>query len=1031
MLVYLIIAARNNRAASGALVHMLCALAYHYGVMATKTIQDLVREFTDNEQAIKQYNETDTRRLLIDPFFTALGWDVGAEKGLHESQRDVRLEVRQKVAGRTKLADYCFYAHGKKAFYVEAKKPGVNIKEDPAPALQTRRYGWSAKLPIGILTDFEELAIYDCRVRPSQTDGPQIAQYKYYTYREYLDKWDEISGLISKEAVRGGSLSEFENKKRKGDISFDEDFLRAIEGWREVLARHIALRNDDTSEENLNFAVQKIIDRIIFLRICEDRGIEEYKTLARAANKENVYQNLVKIFEQADQKYNSGLFHFQQEKERPEHPDSITRPLKIDDGALRKIIKELYYPQSPYEFSVVSSHVLGSIYERFLGKVIEFKEDAKRAKVDLRPEVRKAGGVYYTPEYIVDYIVQNTVGSLLSDKTPEQVEQIKILDPACGSGSFLISVYQYLLDWHLNYYRTHDPEKWSKGAQARIFGAADEEAQLTLQERKRILLNNVHGVDIDRNAVEVSKLSLLLKVLEYERLEVSQEALWRERVLPDLYQNIKCGNSLVGVDVFMDFGNTEAEMKRVNPFDWRREFKGIMAAGGFDCVVGNPPYIQLQKFKGEAIQGMMAEAGYQAHHSMGDIYALFYEQGIRLLRAGGLLGYITSNKWMRAGYGEPLRRFLAERTNPLQLLDFSGAKLFAEATVDCNILVLKKAANKHACQAHTFSKQIASTHDIAAQFAAQYVRLTKLDAAVWIIADEKNLALKEKIERIGTPLGEWGMSIYRGALTGYNPAFIIDEQKRAQILANCADEEERQRSTELIKPLLRGRDIARYHENWAGLYLIATFPALKININHYPAIKAHLLTFTKKRLDQSGKTGSRKKTNGKWFETQDTIAYYEEFEKEKITYSEIVQKPQFFYDTNRYYTEATGFLITGKNIKYLCGILNSKASNYLFKTFYAGGGLGETGYRYKKKFFVNLPLPPITAQNKTQATELEHAVEQMLAAQQKHSGATTETPKMMYRRQIESLDDKIDKMAYQLYQLDQDEIAIIEAGGVR
>jgi type I restriction-modification system DNA methylase subunit len=311
-----------------------------------------------------------------------------------------------------------------------------------------------------------------------------------------------------------------------------------------LLAENIAKRNLNLSEAELNFAIQMIIDRIIFLRICEDRGIENYEELKNITKQENIYSNLVNIFEKADDKYNSGLFHFKNEKDRIESPDQITPTLNIDDKVLKNIIKSLYYPDCPYELSVISSDVLGNVYERFLGKVITLSKTHK-ANIDLKPEVKKAGGVYYTPNYVVEYIVKNTIGESIADKTPSQVKKIKILDPACGSGSFLIEAYQFLLDWHLNYYTTNETDKWLKGKTRKLFKSKTG-LQLTLSERKNILLNNVFGVDIDKNAVEVTKLSLLLKVLEYEGQEIQQKTLFQERILPDLYRNIKCGNSLIG-----------------------------------------------------------------------------------------------------------------------------------------------------------------------------------------------------------------------------------------------------------------------------------------------------------------------------------------------------------------------------------------------------------------------------------------------------------------------------------------------------
>src|SRR3989339_180618 len=400
-------------------------------------IVGLVGRFENNREAYRSgtYNETQLRREFVDPFFKILGWDVNNEKGYAEAYKDVIHEDSIKVGGLTKAPDYCFRIGGTRKFFVETKKPSVNLKDDISPAFQLRRYAWSAKLPLSILTDFEELAVYDCRVKPNKTDKASTARIMYVgNWVEFTQHWEEIASIFSREAVLKGSFDRYaeSSKAKKGTAEVDTAFLREIESWRDALARNLALRNPELSQRDLNFAVQRTIDRIIFLRICEDRGIERYGQLMALQNGDRMYARLCELFYRADERYNSGLFHFQKEKDRSESPDTLTPNLDIDDGALKDIIKNLYYPDSPYEFSVLSADILGQVYEQFLGKVIRLTP-GHRAVVEEKPEVKKAGGVYYTPTYIVDYIVKQTVGKLLEDKTPKQVSKIKILDPACGS----------------------------------------------------------------------------------------------------------------------------------------------------------------------------------------------------------------------------------------------------------------------------------------------------------------------------------------------------------------------------------------------------------------------------------------------------------------------------------------------------------------------------------------------------------------------------------------------------------------------
>ena len=431
---------------------------------APKEIVDLVEKFERNllEYKSSTYNEAQTRQEFINPFFKALCWDMDNEQGFSESYKEVIHEASLKVGSTTKAPDYGFRVGTTIKFLVEAKKPSVNLQENPEPAYQLRSYAWNAKLPISILTDFEEFAIYDCRYPPKKTDKADTALLRYFKYDEYLTRWDEIANVFSKKAILQGSFDRYAeaNKSKKGIKEVDAAFLDEITSWRESLAHNIALRNMDLSIESLNSCVQSTIDRIVFLRICEDRGIEKYEQLQKIASGENVYAGLCDLFKHADDRYNSGLFHFKKEPGR-EYPDLLALDLKIDDKILKDITSSLY-PPSPYNFAVISPEILGQVYEQFLGKVIRLT-DGHRAKIEDKPEVKKAGGIKYTPAYIVQYIVNGTLGPLLKGKTPIEIAVISVLDPACGSGSFLLVAYKYLLDWHLDWYIKNLAPELDKG----------------------------------------------------------------------------------------------------------------------------------------------------------------------------------------------------------------------------------------------------------------------------------------------------------------------------------------------------------------------------------------------------------------------------------------------------------------------------------------------------------------------------------------------------------------------------------------
>ncbi|HRR88996.1 MAG TPA: Eco57I restriction-modification methylase domain-containing protein, partial [Methanoculleus sp.] len=813
-------------------------------VACPDAIRLLVERFDYHRQAYHrgQYNETQLRREFIDPFFRALGWDVDNQKGHSEAYKEVAHEDPIRIRGQTNFLDYSFRIGGVRKFIVEAKKPSVKIRDDTESALQLRRYAWNAGLKLSILTNFEEFAVYDCTKPIRKGDTAGTARIGYITYREYPEQWGWIAKIFSRECILKGAFDKFADSEtdKKGTMGVDEAFLADIEAWRDILARNIALRNPEIAVDELNLAVQRTIDRIIFLRICEDRGIEPYGTLQELLSGDRVYQRLCDLFRHADDRYNSGLFHFEEEPGRNEPPDTLTLSLAIDDDVLKTIIRRLYYPESPYEFSAIPAEILGQIYEQFLGKVIRLTE-GHRAKVEEKPEVRKAGGVFYTPTYIVDYIVRQTVGEVVRGKTPKEVSDITILDPACGSGSFLLGAYQFLLNWHRDWYIEHlvpvIKEKGAtssevrallpparEGAQRRgrrgasgqhlpIYKAANgtdsrvrSDWRLTTAERKRILLNNIYGVDIDQQAVEVTKLSLLLKVLEDESEETvsRQLTLFAERALPSLHDNIKCGNSLVGSDIYDNLAVLPGieERKRINAFDWEREFAGVMQRGGFDVVIGNPPYVRQETLGHEFKE--YAKQHYAVYHGVADLYTYFIEKGVSLLRPGGQFGYIVANKWLRANYGKPLRRWLKERRIE-EIVDFGDLPVFQGVTTyPCIIRV------SHGTPRETFPVTEVASLDFSdlseyVRESSFLVRQDDLDEEGWSLVDEQTGALLKKILGAGVPLGEYVQGkIYRGVLTGLNKAFVIDAETRDRLIA------EDPRSAEVIKPFLAGRDVKRY-----------------------------------------------------------------------------------------------------------------------------------------------------------------------------------------------------------------------------
>jgi len=985
-------------------------------------LQDLVDRFHRNHNAYRssEYNETQVRREFIDPLFKLLGWDVDNEQGYAEAYKDVVHEDAIKIGGATKAPDYSFRIGGSRKFFVEAKKPSVDIKHDIHPAYQLRRYAWSAKLPLSILTDFEEFSVYDCNNRPVKNDKASTGRIKYIRYDEYLDRWDELAETFSRDAILKGAFDRYatSTKKKRGTAEVDDAFLQDIEGWRDLLARNIALRNENLSQRELNFAVQRTIDRIIFLRICEDRGIENYGQLRGLLNGSHIYGRLLNLYYRADEKYNSGLFHFEDEGGRADSADELTPHLEIDDKALKAIIGNLYYPDSPYEFSVLPADILGQVYEQFLGKVIRLTP-GHRAKVEEKPEVRKAGGVHYTPTYIVNYIVEQTVGELLEKSTPKKASGLRILDPACGSGSFLIGAYQYLLDWHRDWYVDHGPEKHTDV----LYQGQAGDWRLTTAEKKHILLNNIYGVDIDAQAVEVTKLSLLLKVLEAENSETLGKNLnlFRQRALPSLDNNIKCGNSLIAPDFYdgqqlglMD----EEELYRINVFDWTSEFSSVTENGGFDAVIGNPPYVRqemLSEFK------EYFKSHYQVYHGYADLYSYFIEQGLALLQDNGLFGYIVANKWMRANYGEPLRKFLQDYAIQ-EIIDFGDLPVFEHAsTYPCILLISKDGADTRFDGVNVDDLSFSSLPKYVEQNKFP-VQQDKLLAGGWTLIDTKSQDLLEKLQHTGIPLGKYvNKEIYYGIKTGLNAAFVISQEERDQLVSQDAN------SAEIIKPFLAGRDIKRYEPPQAKHHLIL-FPKgwtnqhCPNNVNQwkwlqeqYPAIAAHLKPFeerAKKRYDQGEY----------WWELR-ACEYYDAFEKPKMLLPDISLRGNFTLDgEGKYYCVNTAYIMSNSE-KYLLGILNSKLITFFYSNYaasYRGGYL-----RFIYQYLIDLPIVQFEKSSQ-EYTLLENLASQMLELHSRLRDAATDQERTVLLRRITATDREIDRLVYDLYDLTEDEVRIVE-----
>ena len=965
-------------------------------------IANLVDEFKEHEQyyTSSQFDEANAKVKFISKFFKILGWDVDNDEGSDPRFADVEFEASITINGKHKAPDYCFRFWGEKKFFVEAKAPHENIENNAEHAFQLKRYTWSAQLPLGILTDFEEFSIYEPKVTPRKTHDTSIDRIGYIKYTDYVENWEEIYNLFSKEAVRKGKFDNFVKNihgDRRGTETVNSEFLKTIEDWRLILARNLALRNRELNVEELNFAVQLIIDRIIFLRIAEDRGIEKYgqleKLLDLAENRRDicpVYEGFIGLCRTADAKYNSGLFHFTEEEGINLDADTLTPGLHVDDVTLKKIIKGLYYPDCPYEFSMISTEILGNIYEQFLGKVIRLT-DGHQAKVEDKPLVKKAGGVYYTPQYIVDYIVDNTIGELLKGKTPNKVSKLRFVDPACGSGSFLLGAYQKLLDWHVDYYS--DLEKPPKDV---IYIGKDGIPRLTIQEKKRILVNNIYGVDIDSQAVEVTKLSLLLKVLEDENKDVleAQQKLIQERALPYLGDNIRCGNSLISPnDIDFREMSTE-EILDINPFEWTEQFSEIFENGGFDAVIGNPPYVNIQHIPSN--QKQILKSIYESAQGRFDLYVLFIEKAINLLKKGGLHGFIVPDKLCNQKYATNIRNMMLN-VNLEKIVDLRDVKVFRRASVNNVIYILKNDSASKKLEIFKTTREdvekkiLENNHFIIKQefFSNIPFNMFRLDYR------SEFKPIIDKVNNDSIKLKEICYCVY-----GFQPGNL----ERFTFNINENPERKNDYPVEVIKKFIRGRNVKPYYIDFSGDYVFYLPEEL-----HRPAFK-------------------------------------ELFENPKIVISEISKNIEATYDDNKFYgnekvihvlpwkfmdlvdentIRRRGIQFDENNIKnseeyclkFILPLLNSKLMQFYFKIT-----LSDDINVYPD----NAKELPVLITNKENKKIIMDYCDRMLELNERLSRCNTPYLQKIFKMQIDKINEGINKLIYGLYNLTEDEIKIIE-----
>jgi adenine-specific DNA-methyltransferase len=1019
---------------------------------AQRIIHGLVDDFQQgfSQFTHSSYSEASVRQDFLDKFFDALGWDVYHDIQKNPFYQEVKIERSQKQlqSKAQKRADYSFciqpdYKNPK--FFVEAKKPARNLRNSD-DYFQTIRYGWNAGTGISILTDFEEFHIIDCRFEPdiNEVFNAKHEIINYTNYKDY-DTFSKIYWLFSREAVEAGNIEKYVAdlpKPRGGSRqatlfggrykSIDESFLEYIDEVREKLAIAFKKNNPSLDSELLTEGVQICVDRLVFIRFLEDKLIEPNNYISELGNRSTSWKDFISACVILNVKYNGVVF-----KKRFIDDIQFNEEAEI---MFSKICDKFSHLNNKFDFNYIPIHILGSIYERFLGKIVI--TTSKGVEIVEKPEVRKAGGVYYTPKTIVDYIIKNTIAKAIAGKNPKEISKLRFADISCGSGSFLIGVLEELLSFHSRYYN-ENPQI----AEADKCHKVDGGYTLTIKQKQNILLNNIFGVDLDHQATEVTQVSLYLKMLEDETTGTANEmmVLFHEKILPDLSKNIKCGNSLIGTEILLGQEFQYAEEKKINAFDFEIAFPNVFKQGGFNVIVGNPPYVKEYTSKETFIKVKDGKLKKYYQGKM-DLWYFFVCYGLDLLKDGGRLGYITPNNWVSNAGAKLLRNKIIKDGRIIELIDFNDYMVFKEASIQTMILLVERNKNSdsYPFKLQTFNQKKISATELGNELnGLTQGKCSEIRFPVLKRSKYQNKFLKfseENIEKIFSKMTKLknfelkgDSEIAQGIVPNpdilstqgfkkistlkkhkYNlsigdPIFVVPKNS----LKNLTSQEK-----EYLKPVYEPHEFKRYFFptdfKKQIIYLTKANETKEIeNLIH------HLDKF-KDVMNQRRETlqGKLKYFHLHWPRDESF------FDKgEKILSIRKCESPLFVYTKSRAYVMMSFNIIKSERIdlKYLTGILNS---NLIKFWLLRKGKMQGSQFQIDKEPLLEIPI--FQTKDKKIEGEIINTVEQLLLGHSKLQSTESNKDQEYLERKCSTLESQLNKRIYELYNISSNETEIIE-----